>query len=184
MRPLAAVAVVLAVIALVAGCGGDEGGASTADPTRRDAAATTCPQQASSAFYIYVENTSGNVVKLRPVSADCPDWSGAGNPTALRMDVPARSNAPAALLQPANGQKTFLWSVRLFVGDMPDGVIGMRLTTKPSDPNAAFESIRASLLLSADGGTWEPDLFTKSGTKYRVIRDTCTASDCFTIRIS
>lgn len=183
MRCLSVSLIAMLTVA-VAGCGGGDASGDTAT-SRAAGAPVTCPTQPSSSFYIYVKNTTRNTVKLRPASeVDCTDWSGAGNSGALSLVVPARTDAPAVRLRPVKGKASFLWSVTLLLGDMPDGVIGMQLTTKPSNPNAAFASIPASLLLSADGGTWQPDLITKSGIKYKVISDTCLTANCFTLRVS
>lgn len=187
-RIAALVAVPLAGgLALVAGCGGGDGGASTAASTVRAAAGpTTCPTQASTPFYVYVKNTSSNPVKLRPGYVDCADWSGAANPSAMGIDVAAGARAPYVTLRPVTTTTPtpFLWSVQLFTGDLPDGVLAMQLDTNPSNPPGRFKAVTATLFLSVDGGAYGPVATTGSGMKFTVVPDTCLTTRCFTIRIS
>ena len=188
LRTTATVAAPLAVgLMLVAGCGGDGGNASTAASTVRAAAGpTTCPKQASTHFYVYVENTTSNAVKLRPGYVDCADWSGAANPSAMRMDVAPGASAPYFTLRPATSKRTpFLWSVQVFTGDIPDQVISMELNTHPSNPPGAFKSMGATLFLSLDGSAYTPVVLTRGNLRFRVLPATClTTPRCFTLRIS
>lgn len=190
MRPRIAApvaALLAAVLVLVAGCGGGDDGASTTASTVRAAAGpTTCPTQTSTPFYVYVKNTSSTPVKLRPGYVDCTDWSGAANPSAMSIDVAAGASAPFVTLRPVTTTTPtpFLWSVKLFTGDLPDDVLAMQLDTNPSNPPGRFKAVTATLFLSLDGGAYGPVATTGSGLKFTVVPDTCLTTRCFTIRIS
>lgn len=146
------------------------------------AGATTCPTASAASYYVYVKNTGRNLVKLRPGAVDCGQWSGAANPSALRLNVKANTTAPYVTLRPRGGAGfSAEWPVTLVNGEIPDGTIQMRLEKKPLRNGASTVHL---LVRRAAGDAWESNVFTKSNTKYTVVTNTCAVSACFTLRIS